>query len=916
MADSREPSPPFSMPHSVQSYQGSSADGGDNESVMSDLSWDGTPDENILSGSSRAATSLAIHEEEEVPTGLRFLEDPDGDDTLIMDNGELYSQLSEMEEKLKMAGEFGNALLEENQELRSMHQQLQQDLGGKIEALEQERHELRMKLETAQVEKENIAYDLKMEVESLRKELSNQNTVLKVAKSNKQGIIGELMEQKDQNQRLTAQLLEARQERDLIHDRLRLIEEQNESLSLFHHQSSLGKSEQLRAEVVSIRAEKEKLEGRLFILEHEQETAVCSLEEAKERNMMLEKQVMELEQRLQFRETELRDLTRLHEETMQELGMARSRANTHTSSLFDELEPADLTGYESSDEDLDGGQGNLSTGVTKPSGSSHTIHRQMSLADELAESLGAMEASEKSPRLSKSLSLADKFADLGGEQASQQQKQMSHGSDIHSMFKHQRSLAEEFADLGGEPSDSPHSGVQENEVSFEVEHPVHENLVGEQAEMTDGIAGLQQKSISLADEFQAERSQPPSLTEEFPQAHCVPPLKQPNVMSLADELFMASASVPAIKVDSSNTLVFMTPADLMEDQQDFDGQIQAAADKEDEEDDMMMSGITMANSTPTHGLSLADELANTHWEQLHDGGNGEDIIDIGSKRAGRHKGRLSQGGRDIHNDEDDEDVINQETPTASPNRSPQMMELRMKHRQIEDVLHRVHVDLAHIILELHSLVRLPLTDLGIMQASSVLHSLSNATQPLGIQEGIDSDNIVSINIDVDDDDDDSVVGSCDDGRRPEMIGEKVKSQLSILRSMLNIVVNGSPLMGSYYSGDFVVQIEEDQGGGKGKKERKIKPSSQGNAGHSRQNTGLGDRQNTDLVDHQMLETCVSGEKKAALPGQITMQDLEEGCVKDLSFTTSNMASGSTSKSVASGSSNLPPHSGDHFGPWN
>ena len=39
---------------------------------------------------------------------------------------------------------------------------------------------------------------------------------------------------------------------------------------------------------------------------------------------------------------------------MQELGAARSRANTQcSSSLYDELETAELTGYESSDEDLE-----------------------------------------------------------------------------------------------------------------------------------------------------------------------------------------------------------------------------------------------------------------------------------------------------------------------------------------------------------------------------------------------------------------------------------------------------------------------------------------------------------------------------------------------------------------------------------
>lgn len=67
-----------------------------------------------------------------------------------------------------------------------------------------------MKLETAHTEKENMSYDLRMEVESLRKEVAHRSEALKVANSNKQGIIGELMEQTDQNLKLANQLHEVR----------------------------------------------------------------------------------------------------------------------------------------------------------------------------------------------------------------------------------------------------------------------------------------------------------------------------------------------------------------------------------------------------------------------------------------------------------------------------------------------------------------------------------------------------------------------------------------------------------------------------------------------------------------------------------------------------------------------------------
>ncbi|XP_041456684.1 uncharacterized protein LOC121408989 isoform X2 [Lytechinus variegatus] len=809
MAVAREPSPPIAMPHSIQSYQGSSADGGDNESVMSDLSWDGTPDENILSGSSRAATSLAIHEEDEGEPDLscRFLDDPDGDHTLIMED-DVYHQLAEMEEKLKMAGEFGNALLEENQELRILNQQAKQETSASIEALEQERHELRMKLETAHTEKENMSYDLRMEVESLRKELANQSEALKVANSNKQGIIGELLEQKDQNLKLANQLHEMTRERNNIHDRLEIVQKQNESMSLFHHESSLGKSEQLRMEVGVLKEENGSLRERIVVVSSEHMTMMSKVEEAKERNMMLEKQVLELEQRLQFRETELRDLSRLHDETMQELGAARSRANTHcSSSLYDELETAELTGYESSEEDLEVDD-KADVMISKFLGS-RDFGRQMSLAEELAQSLGEMESSRMGQnREMQEMSLADEM----------------NATDTDNTPQHEKTLEEFVERLDRESLNESHQ--------LQDDHSDHKktSLADELTEAGFGGGGHQGDFIG-------------SGTPQQDGANSLDAAQHANTLSLADELSQVSSSMPDVKLESSSTLV------------GFGGDVEVGGDKDDkmqsgfivggddeDQEEQMILGVPMATQCLNQGLSLADELAGMGYQQSYNEdeaegveeeecgdaegcdvfgrsergaemvasrvreGGGTDFLTpepkgqttVGTGDGGRTLGRGGSKGAvgEAAEDDDDADITSLETPKASPSRSPKPGDLHMKYRQIEDVLHWVHVTLTHIILELHSLVRLPLTDLGIMHASSVLHSVHPSTTthryPASSTPWSTASN-TGVHLDDDDEEEDDN-GDLDEGRRSELIGDKVKSQLSVLRSMLSIVVNGSPKM--------------------------------------------------------------------------------------------------------------------------
>ncbi|XP_054749327.2 uncharacterized protein LOC129254821 isoform X1 [Lytechinus pictus] len=580
-------------------------------------------------------------------------------------------------------------------------------------------------------------------------------------------------------------------------------------MSLFHHESSLGKSEQLRMEVGVLKEENRSLRERLVVVSSEHMTMMSKVEEAKERNMMLEKQVLELEQRLQFREAELRDLSRLHDETMQELGAARSRANTHcSSSLYDELETAELTGYESSEEDLEVDD-KADVMISKFLGS-RDFGRQMSLAEELAQSLGEMESSRMDQNQGmQEVSLADEM----------------NATDTDHTPQHEKTL-EEFVDRLDRESLNDSQQLQDDRLDRE-----KTSLADELTEAGFGGGGHQGDFIG-------------SGTPEHDGANSLDNTAQNgNTLSLADELSQVSSSMPDVKLGSSSTLVGLG-GDL-EVGGDNDEKMQSGyivGGDDDDQEEQMMLGVPMATQCLNQGLSLADELAGMGYQQSYneDGAEGveeEECGDaegcdtfgrsekgaemvasrvregggtgfltpepkgqttVGTGDGGRTLGRGGSRGAEgeAAEEDDDADITSLETPKASPSRSPKPGDLHMKYRQIEDVLHWVHVTLTHIILELHSLVRLPLTDLGIMHASSVLHSVhpsptthrySASSTPWSTASN------TGVHL-FDDDEEEEDNWDMDEGRRSELIGDKVKSQLSVLRSMLSIVVNGSPKM--------------------------------------------------------------------------------------------------------------------------
>ena len=128
-------------------------------------------------------------------------EEPDEDEGL-------YSQLAQKERDLNLAAELGKALLEQNQDLQAKNQSLIEQYSQQIEDLNQEKYEIKLRLDRMQDEYEMTLRDLQLELSQVRDELSARDDSCKKSDAVKSEVLKELTHQ---NQRLTQQLRKVRE---------------------------------------------------------------------------------------------------------------------------------------------------------------------------------------------------------------------------------------------------------------------------------------------------------------------------------------------------------------------------------------------------------------------------------------------------------------------------------------------------------------------------------------------------------------------------------------------------------------------------------------------------------------------------------------------------------------------------------
>ncbi|KAG7484839.1 hypothetical protein MATL_G00053860 [Megalops atlanticus] len=119
------------------------------------------------------------------------------------DPNELLAALKQKEEEVILAAELGNALLLENRQLKEENDKLHEQYSDKLEELEQDRHELRVKLEGCRTTWESQVTELERDVQDLTTQKDKLSQALSEAERSRTRA---QQENAEQNHRLREQL--------------------------------------------------------------------------------------------------------------------------------------------------------------------------------------------------------------------------------------------------------------------------------------------------------------------------------------------------------------------------------------------------------------------------------------------------------------------------------------------------------------------------------------------------------------------------------------------------------------------------------------------------------------------------------------------------------------------------------------
>ncbi|KAK3539741.1 hypothetical protein QTP70_013175 [Hemibagrus guttatus] len=254
-------------------------------------------------------------------------------------DADLLALFRQKEKDLVLAAKLGKALLERNQDLTKQYEKMTKDLNEKLENLEQEKHELQQRLERREGEWEGRVAELETDVQQLKGELEKHKLQLREADRDKTRTITELSEQ---NYSLLEQLSRAAEvERQLctqVHSLQHDFREKN--LSKNQHMTQL---ESLQAEIKMLSERKQELERCLTTLHEENEQLQNTVDNLKDRTLVLEKLCQEKDLQLQQSRLELQEVRVSHRqlsarlaEMTEEKSLQGLSSNSH--SLLCEIE--------------------------------------------------------------------------------------------------------------------------------------------------------------------------------------------------------------------------------------------------------------------------------------------------------------------------------------------------------------------------------------------------------------------------------------------------------------------------------------------------------------------------------------------------------------------------------------------------
>ncbi|CAH0549227.1 unnamed protein product [Brassicogethes aeneus] len=208
---------------------------------------------------------------------------------------DIWTQLQQKENDLVLAAELGKALLEKNEELKKHQEALVEEYSKKLEAVEQDRHVLRRKLNNKESELDSRIIELEKDIAELTSKLHAKDNLLKQWDREKGTLLSEL---NAQNSRLTEQLKQAAATENQLQMQLQALKEQC-AMGKSNLQEHMSSVDGLRDELDLFSNKNKELERRLHLAANERDSMANALEEASDRILLLERHAREQDMRYQ-----------------------------------------------------------------------------------------------------------------------------------------------------------------------------------------------------------------------------------------------------------------------------------------------------------------------------------------------------------------------------------------------------------------------------------------------------------------------------------------------------------------------------------------------------------------------------------------------------------------------------------------
>ncbi|KAK7882112.1 hypothetical protein WMY93_028286 [Mugilogobius chulae] len=261
--------------------------------------------------------------------------------TDYQDPSELVAALKQKEEEVILAAQLGNALLLENQQLKEQSEKLHEQYADKLEELEQNRHELRIKLTDCRSQWESQVGDLERDARELSAQVERLTLALSEAERNKTRAE---MDHGESTLRLKDQLSAAMEVERAMSNELQALKQELQQKTSQNRQQDEELMSAMKEQVLRLTQKEQTLEERLENVCHENEELRNTLASLNARLSLQEnltqqqnQQLTEAWQEVEAARGHSHQLQAQVEELQEEVSLQEARSHGDTS-LLSELE--------------------------------------------------------------------------------------------------------------------------------------------------------------------------------------------------------------------------------------------------------------------------------------------------------------------------------------------------------------------------------------------------------------------------------------------------------------------------------------------------------------------------------------------------------------------------------------------------